>query len=240
MENGKIYPAIAEVMSQIGAVGKNSRSEQQRFMYRGIDDVMNALNPALVKNRVFVVPEVLDCTREDRISNKGTPLIYSVAKVKYTFFAEDGSNVQAVVIGEGMDSGDKSMNKAMSIAFKYACFQVFCIPTEEMKDPDAESHELAPVTRTRTAAKAAGQPNAADTSEKPAGQTGTQEVSVKLIGHTKAEALRKRCEEDGIDIARLLALYKAPDLGSLTERQHANINQYWGEIQARYGNDRTA
>ena len=43
-----------------------------------------------------------------------------------------------------MDSGDKATNKAMSIAFKYACFQVFCIPTEEMIDPDAECHEVAP------------------------------------------------------------------------------------------------
>ena len=38
-----------------------------------------------------------------------------------------------------MDSGDKATNKAMSVAFKYACFQVFCIPTEEMRDPDAET-----------------------------------------------------------------------------------------------------
>ena len=38
-----------------------------------------------------------------------------------------------------MDSGDKATNKAMSIAFKYACFQVFCIPTEEMKDPDSDT-----------------------------------------------------------------------------------------------------
>ena len=40
-----------------------------------------------------------------------------------------------------MDSGDKATNKAMAIAFKYACFQVFCIPTEEMKDPDGETPE---------------------------------------------------------------------------------------------------
>ena len=38
-----------------------------------------------------------------------------------------------------MDSGDKATNKAMSVAFKYACFQVFCIPTEDMTDPDAET-----------------------------------------------------------------------------------------------------
>jgi hypothetical protein len=47
-----------------------------------------------------------------------------------------------------MDSGDKATNKAMSIAFKYACFQVFCIPTEEMQDPDAESHKVEPGTIT--------------------------------------------------------------------------------------------
>lgn len=40
-----------------------------------------------------------------------------------------------------MDSGDKASNKAMAIAYKYALFQVFCIPTEEMTDPDGESYE---------------------------------------------------------------------------------------------------
>ena len=143
-ETAKIYPAIAGVMSEIGAVGKNKRNAQQGFQYRGIDDVMNAINPALINHKVFVVPEVMDVKREDRVTSKGNPIVYSIATVKYTFFAEDGSSIQATVIGEGMDSGDKSMNKAMSIAFKYACFQVFCIPTEEMKDPDAESHDLAP------------------------------------------------------------------------------------------------
>ena len=38
-----------------------------------------------------------------------------------------------------MDSGDKATNKAMAIAMKYALFQVFCIPTDEMKDPDGET-----------------------------------------------------------------------------------------------------
>ena len=66
-------------------------------------------------------------------------LIYSICRIKYTFYAEDGSFIEAVTVGEGMDSGDKATNKAMAIAFKYACFQVFCIPTEEMKDPDEET-----------------------------------------------------------------------------------------------------
>lgn len=139
-----IFESINSVMKEIGAIGKNSKNAQQGFMFRGIDDVMNALNPALIKNKVFVVPQVLEQTREERQTSKGGTLIYSICKIKYSFYAEDGSSVDAVVIGEGMDSGDKATNKAMSIAFKYACFQVFCIPTEEMKaaDPDLESHEV--------------------------------------------------------------------------------------------------
>jgi hypothetical protein len=139
-----IFESINAVMSDIGAVGKTSKNTQQGFMFRGIDAVMNAINPALVKNKVFIVPEILEQTREERQTSKGSTLIYSVCKIRYTFYAEDGSSVSCVVIGEGTDSGDKDTNKAMSIAFKYACFQVFCIPTEEMVDPDAECHEVKP------------------------------------------------------------------------------------------------
>ena len=143
MEN-KIYEVIPKIMDDIGAVGKNQKNAQQGFMFRGIDAVMNAINPALVKYKVFVVPQILEQSREERKTAKGGNLIYSICKIKYTFYAEDGSYIEAITVGEGMDSGDKATNKAMAIAFKYACFQVFCIPTEEMKDPDAECHNVQP------------------------------------------------------------------------------------------------
>ena len=144
MTMAEIYQAIIGVMSDIGAIGKDKKNAQQGFKYRGVDDVMNALQPVMVKHGLFVVPEIIDQRREERQTSRGGNLIYSVCTVRYTFYAKDGSSVQCVVIGEGMDSGDKATNKAMSIAFKYACFQVFCIPTEEMKDPDAEVHEVVP------------------------------------------------------------------------------------------------
>lgn len=136
-----IYEAIGSIMKKGCAIGKDKRNEQQRFMYRGIDDVMNVFNPLLAEHGVFVVPEVLEAKREERQTSKGGNLLYSILKVKYSFYAEDGSHVDAVVIGEGMDSADKASNKALSAAMKYAMFQVFCIPTEEMKDPDAETPE---------------------------------------------------------------------------------------------------
>ena len=138
-EKKNIFETINAVMEEIGAVGKNSRNEKQKYMYRGVDDVMNALNPAFTKHKLFMVPEVVSQKREERQTANEKNLIYSVLSVKYTFYAEDGSSIYTIVPGEGMDSGDKASNKAMSSAFKYACFQVFCIATEEMKDPDAET-----------------------------------------------------------------------------------------------------
>ena len=137
----EIHQKIPIIMSEIGAIQKAKKNAQQGFMYRGVDDVMNALQPLLHKHGVFIVPEVLEQKREERQTSKGGNLIYSVCTIKYTFYASDGSYITAVVVGEGMDSGDKATNKAMAIAFKYACFQVFCIPTEEMKDPDADTPE---------------------------------------------------------------------------------------------------
>ena len=145
-----IYQSITKIMEEVPSIGKTQRNKTQGFMYRGIDDVMNALQPLLAKNKVFIVPEILEQTREERTTSKGGNLIYSICKIKYKFYAEDGSSVEAITIGEGMDSGDKATNKAMAIAMKYALFQVFCIPTDEMKDTDSETHEQSTKKRSVT------------------------------------------------------------------------------------------
>ena len=131
-----IYQAIADVMSDVDAIGKTKTNQQQGFKFRGIDDLYNAIHPLLAKHKVFTVPQVLEDKTEDRVTSNGKNLIYRVLKIQYKFYATDGSFVEAVVIGEGMDSGDKASNKAMSIAHKYALLQVFAIPTEDTIDPD--------------------------------------------------------------------------------------------------------
>lgn len=137
-----IFKAIPAIMDEIEAIGKNRRNEQQNYKFRGIDDVYNEVHPLLCKHRVFTVPEVLESTYDTVVTAKGTNLFYSRLKIQYTFFAEDGSSVKAVVIGEGMDSGDKASNKAMAVGHKYAIIQIFAIPTDEPKDPENDSHEI--------------------------------------------------------------------------------------------------
>ena len=158
MENhGKIYELIGKAMADIGAIGKDSVNAQQGFKYRGIDAVYNTLYPVMAKYGLFITPEIIDHKREERTSTKTynnqtktTTLLYSIITVRYTVYAPDGSSVCMTVIGEGMDSGDKATNKAMSIAMKYAMFQLFMIPTEAV-DPDGECHEVDPVNPVQSA-----------------------------------------------------------------------------------------
>ena len=70
-----IYAAICGVMEDVGAVGKGDYNKSQGFKYRGIDAVMNALNPAMIKHKIFCTPEVLEQSREERTTKGGSALI---------------------------------------------------------------------------------------------------------------------------------------------------------------------
>ena len=136
---GLIFQKIPAIMADIKSIGKDRENKQQNFSYRGVDDAYNEIQPILVKHKVFTVPIVIDTLHEERKSKAGGTLIYRIYTVKYQFYAEDGSSVTAVVVGEGMDSSDKAGNKAMSGAHKYALLQVFCVPTKDPKDSEVDS-----------------------------------------------------------------------------------------------------
>lgn len=215
MENiPKIYTAVNAVMKDVGVVGKDKVNKQQGFKFRGIDDVMNALYPAMIKNNVFAVPEVLEMNREERQTKNGSNLLYSICKMRYTFYADDGSNVQAVVIGEGMDSGDKATNKAMAIAFKYACFQVFCIPTEEMLDPDAECHEV----KSKNSKKSAKTKTDDDTEN----QKMIDNASEQKIDTAKIKVIKGLIERKDINENIVLNCYKIQKFEDMTVAQFTN------------------
>ena len=147
MEKQLIYEKMAAIMKAVNPIAKGQRNQQQGFMYRGIDDIMNELHEAFAANDVFLTTNVVERTEDERVSKNGGALFYVKCKCSFTFYTIDGSSVTATTIGEGMDSGDKGTNKAMSIALKYALLQTFLIPTNETKDPDGETHEVKPTPK---------------------------------------------------------------------------------------------
>lgn len=143
---GLIYRKIPAVMNDIEAISKNRLNTIQNFKFRGVDDIYNALHSILAKHGIFTVPTIMNRQYKEKTTSKGSLMTERILTIRYRFYAEDGSYVDAEVDGESMDTGDKTTNKCMSVAHKYALLQVFCIPTEDEKDPDFSTPEVKSVS----------------------------------------------------------------------------------------------
>jgi hypothetical protein len=148
--SGQVYAAIALVMADLAKRGvpKRQRNETDGYAFRGIDDLYNVLSKALAKHRLCILPQILERSVAERRGAGGELLSHVTVKAAFVFVAaEDGSTHSVETYGEAIDSGDKATAKAMSAAYKYACLQTFCIPTEGDNDADAKSNrtKAAPV-----------------------------------------------------------------------------------------------
>jgi hypothetical protein len=138
-----VTQALSAVMEDVRAVGKDGRNQQQNYVFRGIDGVVNAVGPAMRKHGVIVLPEVLEVSYRDCLVGKNqTPQRECTVRVKYVFYGPAGDSVSAIVEGEALDSGDKATAKAFSVAFRICLLQSLTIPTDE-PDPDEHNAERA-------------------------------------------------------------------------------------------------
>lgn len=145
-KGANVIERLTQVMADVGAVGKNGNNQQQGFKYRAIDDFIEAVHPALVKNGVVCSPYVtqfnMDVRPRLRNGQEVGVTVHVWMIVEYTFEAPDGSKVKAATVGEAADTADKASNKAMSAALKYALQQALMIPIEGTPDADADSPDM--------------------------------------------------------------------------------------------------
>lgn len=140
-----VHEAWAAVMADVQALGKNQRvdSGPARFNFRGVDDVMNAVGPALRTHGVSVVPVQVHATAENVTTKSGAQMRNVTVFVQYAINGPDGDSMPGAAAGEAADSGDKATPKAMSVAFRTFLLQSLCLPTDE-PDPDTHQYERAP------------------------------------------------------------------------------------------------
>lgn len=125
-----IYTSLAAVMADCDHVAKRDRNEHQRFLFRGIDAVVNAVGPVLRKHGVMVVPNVEHVTYDQVSTSTGKPATACRVLATYTFYAPDGSSIDTRVAAEAWDNGDKAAPKAMrSRSARRCCRRWRCRPT---------------------------------------------------------------------------------------------------------------
>ena len=133
----QIYADLAKVMRSVDHVGKGDFNSHQKFSFRGIDGVLNAVGPALREHNVIAFPYVVESEYEQVQTSGGKASTACRVLVDYTFAAADGSSITTRVAAESWDTGDKAMPKAMSVAMRTALIQTLSLPTDE---PDPSSY----------------------------------------------------------------------------------------------------
>jgi hypothetical protein len=197
MEKRSIYEAIPEAIGKVLAVGKDHRNQTQGWKFRSIDDVYNAVNKAISEAGITICPEYRIITNVTKTTAKGGLQQEIVLEAHYKLYGTDGTFIEAVTYGQKLDSGDKAFNGAMSIAYKYMMFQVFCIPTEMEADPDRHTTLI----------------------EKPQQEKTQQQEKTGLISEPQLKLLHMLINKTGSNKEKLCEYYKVTSTKELTSKQ---------------------
>lgn len=180
-----IFEKLSAISLEISAVAKNLSVGVGKSTYKAVGeaDVLAAVRPAEAKFRVYSYPVrrtiietgVLESTNYNGEVKKQ---LFERIEVTYRFVNMDKPDdfIDITSYGDGIDSGDKSVGKAMTYADKYALLKAYKIITGE--DPDKDASE-----------------NLKNTSTK----------KVDKVNKGVSEALIKECEQYGITLEQIAA-----------------------------------
>lgn len=138
---GKIHAKLAAILAEFPCVTKGRNAPQQAggYAYRGIDDSLSALHPLLAKHGVYIqLVSLQPQFSEGPTTKSGAKNVRCVLFGQVRFVCgEDGSFVECALVGEGIDTADKSLMKAQANGLKYVIWYTFAVATEETRDSEA-------------------------------------------------------------------------------------------------------
>src|SRR5215210_1447631 len=114
MSAAQVYKAVTAISAELSGAGiaKRHRNERDDYRYRSIDDVLNRLSPLLAKNKLCVLPRVLERTSSDRVGDGDLLLVGVTLKVAFDLVSStDGSSHTVEAFGEALDGSDKATAK---------------------------------------------------------------------------------------------------------------------------------
>jgi len=126
---GQLVAALGAIMAEVGYVRGTGRNDHHGYKYTSDEDLAASIQPALVKHGCALLP-VRTVTERD-----GSRTIITVT---WRVAHKSGEWMQVETVGEGIDKQDKSTAKALTGARKYAMRLLFCVPTGDDNEKEAE------------------------------------------------------------------------------------------------------
>lgn len=128
---------ILAIQTEIKSVSKNGRNDFQNYDYATERDFVTTIKPLLEKHGVIVIPEMAAPPVVQAAGKDGKSMLTTILmKFKLVNTDDPTDFFTTLVGGQGMDSGDKGIYKAITGAKKYFIATTFMVPTGD--DPEAE------------------------------------------------------------------------------------------------------
>ena len=162
METKNIYQRMLAIQSELANVAKNlevSMGQNNKYKAVGEADVLKAVKPLEEKYGVYSYPasrRVIESGTLESVDYKGNAKkqLFERLEIIYRFVNVDKPDeyIEITSYGDGIDSGDKSVGKAMTYADKYALMKGYKITTGE--DPDQDASDDLKTASTQKSAEA--------------------------------------------------------------------------------------
>jgi hypothetical protein len=136
-KHASLHHAKLAVMEEVCYLQKKkSAAGGLNYAFVGEEAIVSAMHDAFIRHNLTVSVVKVEVVKVDVYTNaKGTMQNHTILLSTFRLtHADSKESEESMAIGEGMDVGDKSANKASTGAYKYFFRQAFMIPTGS--DPD--------------------------------------------------------------------------------------------------------
>lgn len=131
-----IYQKLIEVRKSCEYLKKDNSGPQFKFV--SSSQTLGTLREAMDKHQLLLVPEVTTHETRDHTTKNGNHEYFTICTMAFTWINAENPEEKIVCpwLGQGLDSGEKGVGKAMTYAEKYFLLKFFNIATDK-DDPDS-------------------------------------------------------------------------------------------------------
>lgn len=194
-----IFDALAAFQSEVSLISKDGYNDFHRYHYASLEQWVDAIRPVLARHGLAIVTS---CTRVEDLqpaeTRKGDKLRMVRVTARATLYHRSGTSIAVDAYGEGSDSGDKAVYKAMTGARKYLLAALSGSATSD--DPEHENEREA--SKLATPAKSKNEHAERGVSPRPQGVAKAASSGVTGSAPRSASpAPMGRGDDDGIPLS---------------------------------------
>lgn len=130
-----IYKKLIEVRKSVPWLKKDQKGEG--YKYVSSSQTLSSVREKLDEMGLLLIPDIVEYTIQDHETQKGAHWYFTILKMTFTWVNADNpkETIKCNWTGQGLDSGEKGVGKALTYGEKYFILKFFNVATD-IDDPD--------------------------------------------------------------------------------------------------------